>query len=330
MKHLYNENVFHYQLVKINVKSSSRLVSLGAALLLSLPATAFELAHSEGALSLPVTPEKIVSFDLAMVDTLNTIGVPLVGVPQSAYEGSLAKFNETRFVGTLFEPDYSVLETIRPDLIITGGRSQKAVPKLQEIAPTVSFANEPSAFLDTFKTANLSLAGAFNKEAQAQAALSAIDSNVDALHRVNKGKTAAFLFVMKTNVMAHVPGDRFGYAFELTGLTSVLPSKDPSAPTPPRAQPGSPEAQAAAQAQAQAVAAIARAEPDWLIVLDRGAINGGEKTAAATLAQHPQLSQTRAYKEGQVYYADPNGWYVIGGGLTNLTAITEQMLDAMK
>lgn len=65
-------------------------------------------------------------------------------------------------------------------------------------------------------------------------------------------------------------------------------------------------------------------------MLDRGAINGAEKTAADTLAKHPEISQTRAYKEGRVFYADPNGWYIIGGGLTNLKNITADMLTAME
>jgi iron complex transport system substrate-binding protein len=312
------------------MKLSTRLVSIGAALVVSLPAMAFELANSNGTVKLPATPGKIVSFDLAALDTLNALGVPVVGVPKSTYQGSLAKFNDATVVGTLFEPDYAVLETVQPDLIIAGGRSQKAVPELEKVAPTATFASDPSAFMKSFRTTNLALADAFDKEAQAQAAISAIEKNVEELHRVNQGRKGAFLFVIKGNVMAHAPGDRFGYAHELTGLESVLPAKDANAPAQPRPAAGSPEAKAAAEKRAQEIASIARAEPDWLIVLDRGAINGGEKTAADTLARHPQLSQTRAYREGHVYYADPNGWYVIGGGLSNLKAITDDMLAAMK
>lgn len=312
------------------MKLSTRLVSIGAVLAVSLPATAFELANSNETVKLAATPNKIVSFDLAALDTLNTLGVPVAGVPKSTYEGNLAKFNDATVVGTLFEPDYAVLKTVQPDLIIAGGRSQKAVPQLQEVAPTATFTSDPSAFLESFKTTNLALAGAFDKEAQAQGAIAAIDKNVEELHRINQGKKGAFLFTIKGNVMTHVPGDRFGYAYELAGLESVLPAKDSNAPARPRPEAGSPEAKAAAEKRAQEIASVAKAEPDWLIVLDRGAINGGEKTAADTLAKHPLLSQTRAYKEGRVYYADPNGWYVIGGGLSNLKAITDDMLAAMK
>lgn len=168
------------------------------------------------------------------------------------------------------------------------------------------------------------------KEEQAASALAAIDRNIEALHKANAGKTAAMLFTMKGNIVPHVPGDRFGYAYELTGTQSVLPARDPDAPVAPRPEPGSPEAKAAAERRARALAEIASAEPDWLIVLDRGAISGGERTAADTLAKHPQLSQTRAFKEGRVHYVDPNGWYVTGGGLNNMKAITESLLAAMR
>lgn len=312
------------------MKLSIRLASIGAALVVSLPATAFELAASNETVKLPAAPSKIASFDLAALDTLNTLGVSVVGVPKSTYAGSLAKFNDATVVGTLFEPDYEVLKKLQPDLIIAGGRSQKAVPQLQEVAPTATFESDPSAFMKSFETTNLALGKAFDKEARAQAAIAAIQKNVEELHRINQGKKGAFLFAIRGNVMAHVPGDRFGYAHELTGLESVLPAKDANAPAQPRPEAGSPEAKAAAEKRAQEIASIAKADPDWLIVLDRGAINGGEKTAADTLAKHPQLSQTRAYKEGRVYYADPNGWYVIGGGLSNLKAITDDMLAAMK
>src|SRR5690606_8982630 len=131
-------------------------------------------------------------------------------------------------------------------------------------------------------------------------ALSHIEHNVNALKQRNMGKKAAVLFTVKGNVIPHAPGDRFGYVHELTGTESVLPAKDPKAVAEPRPAPDSPAAKAAAEARENTVAEIAAAEPDWLFVLDRGAINNGERSAEATLAGHPLLSQTRAFKEGRV------------------------------
>lgn len=313
------------------MKPTAPLALLSFALLAAtMPAAAFELQHSEGTLSLPQAPKAIVSFDPGVLDTLATLDVPVAGVPKSTYTGALARFQDTPVVGTLFEPDYRALNEIKPDLIISGRRSMPAVPELQKIAPTVSFTSDPVAFMKTFRESNLALGKAFGKEDQVASALAGIDQDIEALHRMNRGKTSALLFVVKDNVIPHAPGDRFGYAYELTGTESVLPAKDPNAPTPPRPEPNSPEAKAAAQARAKIVADVAAAEPDWLIVLDRGAINNGERTAADTLARHPQLSQTRAYKEGRVHYVDPQAWYVVGTGLNNMQSITKALLADMK
>ncbi|MDX3893984.1 ABC transporter substrate-binding protein [Pusillimonas sp.] len=314
------------------MKLPNRFIGLCAALSFcaAAPSMAFELVHDQGTISLPATPKRIATFDLSVLDSLNALDVDVAGVPKSTYRNELAKFADAAVVGTLFEPDYPALEKLKPELIFAGGRSRNAVPKLREIAPTAVLENDAADFLASFRRNNLALAGAFQKKPQAQKAIDAIDADVQALHAANQGKTGAFLFVIKGNVMAHAPGDRFGYAYELAGLKSVLPAKDSDAPAVPRPEPGSPEAKAAEAARAESIAAIAKAEPDWLIVLDRGAINDGEKTAADTLAKHPSLSRTRAYKEGRVVYVDPNGWYVIGGGLNNLKRITEAMLAAMK
>lgn len=145
-----------------------RLISLCAALCLTAPVTAFELHHSEGTVELPSIATHIATFDLAVLDTLNTLDVSVSGVPHSTYEGDLARFADTTVVGTLFEPDYSELEKLKPDLIFAGGRSQNAIPQLENIAPVATFNSDPTAFLDSFHRNNLALAQAFDKEPQAR------------------------------------------------------------------------------------------------------------------------------------------------------------------
>src|SRR5690606_20742545 len=101
------------------MKLTPSFAFLGTALLATaLPATAFELHHSDGTLKLDTTPENVVSFDLGVLDTLATLDVPVAGVPRSVYEGVLARYRTAPVIGTLFEPDYAELGRIRPDLII--------------------------------------------------------------------------------------------------------------------------------------------------------------------------------------------------------------------
>lgn len=311
------------------MKRHTTLALLSATLFAVTHAGAFELEHSDGTLSLDTTPQKVVSFDIGVLDTLAALNVPVAGVPRSTYSGPLAPYQNSTVVGTLFEPDYEVLRELEPDLIIAGRRSLDKTDELNKLAPTVNFHSEPVKFLQTFRETNLALGRAFGKQEQAAAALASLDAGLKTLHGANQGKTGALLFVVKGNIIPHAPGDRFGYAYEIAGLQSVLPAKDPHAPVPPRPQPNSAEAKAAAEQRAQILADIAAAEPDWLLVLDRGAINNGERTAAETLAKHPQLAATRAFKEDRVVYLDPNGWYIVGGGLNNMRAIVQSLLENM-
>lgn len=296
----------------------------------ALSANAFELTHNAGNITLPKTPERIATYDLAVLDSLNALGIQAVGVPQSAYAGTLANFQSTAVIGTLFEPDYSALKTVKPELIFAGGRSHNAIPELETIAPVATFNTDATDFMASTRHNNMALAQAFNKAEEADALLTQIEANVSALTQANKDKTAIVLFTINGNIMAHAPGDRFGYAYELTGTTSVLEGGNATGMPATRPEPGSAEAKALQAEREKTLANIASANPHWLLVLDRGAINDGEKTAKTTLAQHKALSQTDAFKNHRVIYLEPNPWYVVTGGLANLKHITDELVAQMR
>lgn len=303
---------------------------IGASLLAAPTINAFELQHSDGVLVLERPPKKVVSYDLGQLDTLTALGIEAVAVPKSTYKHALERYNGSPTVGTLFEPDYEALKKIQPDLIIAGRRSVDAIPALSKIAPTIRFAEDPSHFIRTVKDATNHLAIAWGKEAEAEQILQKLDQNIEQLHEINRGKTGAFFFIINDRVMTHAPGDRFGYIEELTGLKPVLSARTAEELNQVRPQPDTPEAKERARKAAEEITTIVNANPDWLIVLDRGAINDGEETAANTLSNHVELSKLDAIKAGRVFYVEPNPWYVVTGGVSNLTTITEQMIDKMK
>ena len=314
------------------MKKIFQIMTLTATLAIAAPSLAFELEHTTGTINGDKTPERIVSYDLSILDSLNALGIEAVGVPKSNYKDELAKFAEAPKVGTLFEPDYEALKALKPDLIFAGGRSASAIPELEKIAPVANLTNRNPEFLADFRTNTLRLAAAFDKTKKAEEGLANIDKDIADLQKLNAGKTGAFLFVMNGNIIPHVVGDRFGFVYELTGLESVLPAKTAEELAAPatRPAPDSPEAKAAAAKRAQQIKEIAKADPDWLIVFDRAAINGAENAGEKTLAEHPDLSQTSAFKNGRVVYVDPVRWYVITGGLNNLKFLTGDFLDKMK
>lgn len=303
-----------------------KITVAAAAISFGLSANAFEIKNDNVTINLADTPTQIATYDLAVLDSLNAIGVDVAGVPKSMYEGDLAKFSEKPVIGTLFEPDYDELKKLNPDLIFAGGRSANAIPELAKIAPVASYNIDPNNFLESFTQANLNLAAAFDRADDAQKIIQRINANIEKIQAANQGKTMAFLFVINDNIIPHVPGDRFGFAYDVTGLESALPARPNDYVAPPRPAPGSEQAKAAQKERELNLERLALKNPDWIFVLDRGAINGAEKNAAKTLANHKVLSETTAFKNGNVYYVEPNPWYVITGGLNNFEKITQDIL----
>lgn len=293
---------------------------------------AFELHHDEGSIQLADAPVRIATYDLAILDSLQALGISGVsGVPKSSlYHDALADYADTPVIGTLFEPDYDALKSLAPDLIFAGRRSVPAMPELEKLAPTAIYQFRTDAFMESFSEHNLALGRAFGKEAQARALLDEINADITTLKERNQGKTGALLFTINGILIAHAPGERFGYSHELTGLQPVLAARPASAANAPRPKPGTPEAEAAQAERARVISEVAKANPDWLIVLDRGAINKGEKTAAATLAGHPEISQTDAFRNGRVVYVNPDAWYIVTGGLNNMRSIMKSLLTEMQ
>lgn len=312
------------------MKKSMLSFATGLGLMASMFAHSFELPNDNGLITLKEAPKTIATYDLAILDSLHALDIRAAAVPKSLYTGALADYQQVDTVGSLFEPDYAKLKEVKPDLIFAGGRSARAIPELEKLAPVASFNVNSKNYLESFVASNLALAKAFGKEEKAQALLDNIVKNVEQLQKQNSKQTAAFLFVINGNIMQHVPGDRFGYAYELSGFTSVMKTEDMPEILSKRVGQDDPEFEKAKQARAATLTEMTQREPDWLLVLDRGAINDAEKTAGATLAKHPEISQTKAFKQGRVIYLEPNPWYVISGGLGNMQMITESLLAQTK
>lgn len=294
----------------------------GAMLALSgtLQAAPVEVEHAQGVVTLPEPPARTVVFDLATLDNLQALGVDVAGVPDARFPDHLAGFADARFakVGTLFEPDLEAVRALEPDLIVVAGRSASAHEALSAIAPTIDLTPSTDHFYDDV-TANLETLGRiYGKQELAARRVAELDERRAAATTAAAGTSGVVLFTIRGRVMAHAPGARFGIVHDALGLPSVLPAQAPAAAAP-RPEPGSPEAEAARAEQARVLAAALEAQPDWLVVLDRGLATGGGEGEATDLSGHEAVSATDAWKAGRVFQLDPPGWYLASGGYTVLS-----------
>ncbi|MBU1312635.1 MAG: siderophore ABC transporter substrate-binding protein [Alphaproteobacteria bacterium] len=270
--------------------------------------------HSKGETALPSTPEKILVFDIASLDTLDTLGVEVDGVPSGAKPKYLSKYagDDVLKIGSLFEPDFEAVSAAQPDLIIVGGRSSAKFEDLSKIAPTIDMTIEPEHFVESAKENVETLAEIFGKQAQAEAALEKLDSAIADL----KGKAASVgkgLLVLTTGgkMSTYGAGSRFGVLFSDYGV-----------------QQADGNIKVGMHGQPIAFEYILEKNPDWLFVIDRDAAIGREGQAAERFLDNEIVGQTTAWKQQQVVYLDAAAWYLGGGGLTAMQNTVDQLTQA--
>ena len=276
---------------------------------------ALKIVHAQGETELPAVPKKVVVFDLASLDTLDTLGVPVAGVPAGPKPAFLAKYEGADYakVGTLFEPDYEALNAAEPDLVILGGRSGPKYPEVAKLAPAVDMTIDAKDFLASAKRNAETLGRLFGKEAEVAERLVRLDSSIAAL-KADTAKAGTGMIILTTGgkISTYGPGSRFGVLYDTFGMTPAITDLEP-----------------AIHGQAVSFEFIQKTDPDWLFVLDRDAAIGSEGEAAAKLLDNELVGQTKAWKSGQVVYLDSGRWYLASGGLGTLQAIVDQISTAL-
>lgn len=288
--------------------------------LIGLPAFAQDAAirHVQGEAMLPGIPARPAVYDLGLLDILQRLAVAVSGVPGVAMPASLQDYADARFarIGTLFEPDLPALAAVKPDVILIAERSARQYAALSAIAPTLDLTVRQDSFL-TDMDRNIAILGRiFGRRAAAEALSAAVMTAIADMTAVAAQRgTGLVLFTYGADIVPNLPGSRFGFLHAVTGLRPVLAGPAPAAATP--------DEQRAVLARALA------ADPDWLLVLDRGTATGGAPVAAALLGAHEAVRGTKAWRRQQLFYLDAPGWYLAGGGPTVLLDTLGRLGKAM-
>jgi iron complex transport system substrate-binding protein len=292
----------------------------GASMALANSATPVKLPHAKGTLELPAKPQRVVVFDLATLDTMQALGLPVTGVPKAQFPAYMAGYDDAKYVqaGSLFEPDYEALSKIKPDLIIVGGRSAAKYEVLRKIAPTADFSVNSRQMLQDITRNVHALAALYGQEAQGQALTAKIAQEVAGLRQLS-GQAAPGLLLMAVNerILPNAPGSRFGFLFDVLGAKSSITAKD-----------------LPARGTAYTFADVAKLNPEWLYVIDRNtgtgsAAGGGAIIASQKVFDNPQVKGTVAGQKGQIVFLDPKGWYLMGStGPTALLGNVAQLKQA--
>ncbi|HEY9216354.1 MAG TPA: siderophore ABC transporter substrate-binding protein [Ancylobacter sp.] len=291
---------------------------LAAVALLAAPATAAEITikHARGETVLRERPRTVLVFDLAVLDTLDALGVEVTGVPGSHIPDFLSKYRDSRYVkiGSLFDPDFEAVNAAAPDLIIVAARSSSAYPALSRIAPTIDLTLPSTNFIAGVRGNVETLGRIFGKETEARALVAKMNEAAARIRRdAQKAGTALMVMVNGGKLTVYGPGSRFGWLHDELGLIPAVP-----------------DAQAATHGEAVSFEFLLKTDPDWLIVLDRDAAVGQAGTSARQVLDNELIAATKAAKSGRIVYVDPARWYIVGGGGAAFTTIVQDMAVALE
>jgi iron complex transport system substrate-binding protein len=290
------------------------LANLAAALAIATaPAFAVEITTATGPKTIDKVPAKIAVFDIAAIDTLNRLGIQPAGIPDKLFVPELADVAKgATVVGTLFEPNLEALNELAPDLVIVGGRSSTQVEATSRVAPTIDMTMDGDDLVAQAKTRLAAYGDLFAKQDEAAAAAKELDAAVEAARQAVKGKGKALILMTNgPKITAYGPGSRFGWVHKTLDL-----------------EPAVADVEAATHGEAISFEFISKANPDWLLVLDRAAaIGSGEQGAKATL-DNELVAQTTAWKKGQVIFLPSPDVYIAAGGVQSTQRVLKTIEQA--
>lgn len=272
------------------------------------------IATAKGEITLPGQPESVAVLDVAAIDTMQALGVMPAGRPDDLMVAYLGEVEEAaQPVGTLFEPDLEALAALAPDLVVIGGRSAEQLDAVSQVAPAIDMTIGSDLISDA--KAHISAFGAlFGKQDEAAELIASLDRKLAEAREAGEGKgTALMVMTNGPKMSAYGRGSRFGWIFDATGLQEAATGL-----------------QADTHGNAISHEFIAERDPDWLIVLDRGAAIGQDGESAEETLRSPLVEGTKAWKNGNVIYLEPASTYISGGGYTALTRNLDRLTEALK
>jgi iron complex transport system substrate-binding protein len=266
-----------------------------------------EVTDIHGTVTVKVNPKNVVALDNRTFETLADWGIELAAVPKNVMPADSPYVADEKVlnVGNHTEPNLEIIAAADPELVIVGQRFARYYEDIKALVPNavvidLNFdvsAGDGTAgqnLADGFRDTTKLLGQIFGKNEEADALVARFDAALEAAKSAYNGTdTVISIIVSGGNIGYSAPhnGRVWGPLHDLFGWVSPLSVDNTSTDH---------------QGDEISVEAIAQANPDWLMVLDRdAAISSQEEKipAADVIANSPALQNTTAVTKGQIVYA---------------------------
>ncbi len=243
------------------------------------------------------------------------MGVNVTGVPKGSIPDYLEKYKSDKYAnaGSLKEPDFDKLAQINPDLIIISGRQASLYDQLKEIAPTVHLGVDTTRYMDSFKE-NLNKIGTiFGKQDEIDKELEAIEKSIADLKEKAEASNKEALIILANDdkISAYGPNSRFGIIHDVFGVPAVDKNIEVST-----------------HGMNVSFEYVVEQNPEMLYVIDRGAVVGSE-SSAKQVVENDLTKKTKAYKNDNIVYLNPDYWYLSGGGLVSVQEMVNEIDESL-
>lgn len=256
------------------------------------------LVHAQGETVIKKNPEKIVSFDVASIQSIEYLGGSLAGVPDITQDDAFS--SDAEVVGSLFEPDYEAINALAPDLIIVAGRSAAAYPDLAKIGPTIDL-SFGDGMVESFSQITTALGAILGAEEEAATAIAEVEDRVASLQESAQNiGTGMVVMVSGGSVTALAPGNaRAGRGALIYEVIGVKPPIE--------------DLETATHGEPISFEFLLEHNPDWLFVIDRDNATGDDGQPAEEVLDNEIIHETSAWQNDQIVYLNPFDWYIISG-----------------
>lgn len=285
----------------------------------SAGADTLTITHALGTTEVRKNPQNVVVFDFGILDTLDKMGVDVLGVPQDSLPPYLEKFRDAKYenVGSLKEPDLEKISGLEPGLIVISSRQSDYYEELSKLGPTVYLGLDTARYWESFEENMRTIASIFDKTDWMEQELAQLKAKVEAVKEKASAMDEKALVILVTGgkISAYGPGGRFGLIHDVLGV----PAADPNI-------------EVSTHGMSVSYEYVAEKNPDYLFVVDRDQAVGStdaQVQSAAQVLDNELVHGTNAYKNGKIIYLDPGYWYLSGGGLVSTSRMVDDVAQAL-
>lgn len=293
-------------------------VILAVLLSLAVVAQASTLSTPRGEVNISVPPKRLAVFNLGSLDTLQALGVPVIGAPSERFIDSLNTITATS-IGTVLQADIEALHGMQPDLIIVGERSVSQYDVVKTIATTVDLSLGQGGGANIYQNGIKrlkELGRLFQREALAEKIASELNQQRNqARHAAQNAGKGMVVMVSGKQLSLLGNASLTGWIISELALETITDSDY--------------DAEAISDIKPISFEYIYAQNPEWLIIADRNyALGKTGSMSTSAFFDTPMVTQTAAVKNQRMIYLDSADALLSIGGVQAMKRVLASLTVA--